>query len=135
MNRLFARSGHMVRNKLCWDANNAVGHSKYWRVRLDWYEFLWLRCPTELFASQNNLFRTTWPDRAKFLLRKCEEGGSESDTLVLHDVAEGNSTFALSYNNPTPRSLGLKLVYLKILSHPWQYKMYTQIPKCLTSSA
>ena len=24
-NRPFAASGHMVRNKLCWDANNAVG--------------------------------------------------------------------------------------------------------------
>ena len=27
-NRPFARSGHMVRNKLYWDANNAVGLSK-----------------------------------------------------------------------------------------------------------
>ena len=27
-NRPFARSGHMVWNKLCWDANNAMGLSK-----------------------------------------------------------------------------------------------------------
>ena len=27
-NRPLARSGHMVRNKLCWDANNVVGLSK-----------------------------------------------------------------------------------------------------------
>ena len=39
-NRPFARSGHMVRNKLCWDANNAVGLSKQSKVGLDWYEFL-----------------------------------------------------------------------------------------------
>ena len=28
MGPCFARSGHVVRNKLCWDANNAVGLSK-----------------------------------------------------------------------------------------------------------
>ena len=28
LNKPFARSGHMVRNKLCWDANNAVGLPK-----------------------------------------------------------------------------------------------------------
>ena len=27
-NRPFARSGHMVRNKLCWDINNSVGPPK-----------------------------------------------------------------------------------------------------------
>ena len=30
LNRPFARSGHMVRNKLCWDVNNAVG---LWKQR------------------------------------------------------------------------------------------------------
>ena len=28
LNRPFARSGHIVRKKLCWEANNAVGLSK-----------------------------------------------------------------------------------------------------------
>ena len=27
-NRPFAEIGHMVQNKLCWDANNTVGHPK-----------------------------------------------------------------------------------------------------------
>ena len=49
-NRPFALSGHMVRNKLCWDATNAVG--------LDWQEFLCFGTPTALFGSQHNLFRT-----------------------------------------------------------------------------
>ena len=39
-NRPFARSGHMVRNKLHWDASYAVGLSKQRIVGLDWYEFL-----------------------------------------------------------------------------------------------
>ena len=39
-NRPFARSGHVVRNKLCWGANNAVGLTKERNVGLDWYEFL-----------------------------------------------------------------------------------------------
>ena len=47
----------MVRNKLHWDANNAVGLSKQWKVALDWQEFLCLESPTVLFASQCNLFR------------------------------------------------------------------------------
>ena len=32
--RPFARSVHMVRNKLCWDANNAVGFSDLAEVRV-----------------------------------------------------------------------------------------------------
>ena len=40
LNRPFARSGHMVRNKLHWDANYAVGLSKQRKVGLDWCEFL-----------------------------------------------------------------------------------------------
>ena len=35
-NRPFAGSGHMVRNKLHWNANNAVGLSKQRKVALDW---------------------------------------------------------------------------------------------------
>ena len=35
-NRPFAGSGHMVRNKLHWDENNAVGLSKQRKVGLDW---------------------------------------------------------------------------------------------------
>ena len=58
MNRPFAGSGHMVRNKLRWDANDAVGLPKQRKVRLDWYEFLCFGSPTASFASLRNLFRT-----------------------------------------------------------------------------
>ena len=57
----------MVRNKLCWDVNNAVGLPKQKKVGLDWYEFLCFGSPTASFASQRNLFRTMWPDPAKGL--------------------------------------------------------------------
>ena len=57
-NTPFAGSGHMVRNKLHWDANDAVGLSKQKKVGLDWYEFLCFGSPTASFASQCNLFRT-----------------------------------------------------------------------------
>ena len=36
INRPFAGSGHMVRNKLHWDASNAVGLSKQRKAGLDW---------------------------------------------------------------------------------------------------
>jgi len=42
----FARSGHMARNKLHWDANYAVGLSKQRKVGQDWYEFLCFGSPT-----------------------------------------------------------------------------------------
>ena len=64
----FARSGHVVWNKLCWDANNTVGLSKQRKVGLAWYEFLCFGSPTALFVSQDNLFCNMWPDRAKGLL-------------------------------------------------------------------
>ena len=64
----FARSGHMVRNKLCWDTNNAVELSKQRKVGLDWWEFLCFGSDTALFASQDNLFPLMWPDRAKGLI-------------------------------------------------------------------
>ena len=48
----------MVRNKLRWDANDAVGLPKQRKVGLDWYEFLCFGSPTASFASQRNLFRT-----------------------------------------------------------------------------
>ena len=57
-NRPFAGSGHMVRNKLRWDANDAVGLPKQRKVGLDWYEFLCFGRPTASFASQRDLFRT-----------------------------------------------------------------------------
>ena len=48
--RLFAGSGHVVQNKLCWDANNVVGLPNQRKVGLDWYEFLCFESPTALFA-------------------------------------------------------------------------------------
>ena len=58
----------MVRNKLHWDANEAVGLSKQREVGLDCYEFLCFGSPTALFASQCNLLCTMRPDPAKGLL-------------------------------------------------------------------
>ena len=63
-NRALARSGHMVRNKLCWDANNAVGLSKQRKIELDGllFGFLYFGSPTALFASQHNFcgYHRTW---------------------------------------------------------------------------
>ena len=68
-NRPFAGSSYMVQNKLCWDANDAVGLWKQKKFGLDWYKFLCFGGPTASFASQYNLFRTMWLDPAKGLLR------------------------------------------------------------------
>ena len=46
VNKPFARSGHMARNKLHWDANYAVGLLKQRKVGLDWYEFPCFGSPT-----------------------------------------------------------------------------------------
>ena len=67
-NRPFAGSGHMVRNKLHWDANDAVGLSKQRNSYQSSPTFLCFESPTASFASQCNLFRTMWPDPAKGLL-------------------------------------------------------------------
>ena len=67
-NRPFAGSSHMVRNKLRWDANNAVGLPKQRNSYQSSPTFLCFESPTALFASQHNLFRTMWPDPAKGLL-------------------------------------------------------------------
>ena len=63
-----AGSGHMVRNKLHWDANNAVGLPKQRNSYQSSPTFLCFESPTASFASQCNLFRTMWPDPAKGLL-------------------------------------------------------------------
>ena len=67
-NRPFAGSGHMVHNKLHWDANNAVGLPKQRKSYQSSPTFVCFESPTALFASQCNLFRTRWPDPAKGLL-------------------------------------------------------------------
>ena len=63
----FAGSGHMVRNKLCWETTYTVRLSKLRKVGLDWYEFPCFLSPTSLFASQHNLCRIMWPDRVEGL--------------------------------------------------------------------
>ena len=65
--RPFAGSGHMVRNKLRWDANNAVGLPKQRNSYPSSPTFLCFDSPTASFSSQYNLFRTMWPDLAKGL--------------------------------------------------------------------
>ena len=57
-NRPFAGSGHMVGNKLHWDANNAVGLSKQRNFYQSSPTFLCFGSPTTSFASQCNLFCT-----------------------------------------------------------------------------
>ena len=57
-NRPFAGSSHMVRNKLHWDANDAVGLSKQRNSYQSSPTFLCFESPTASFASQCNLFRT-----------------------------------------------------------------------------
>ena len=66
-NRPFAGSGHMVRNKFCWDANIAVGLSKQRNSYQSSRTFLCFENLTALFASQHNLFHTMWPNHAKGL--------------------------------------------------------------------
>ena len=51
LNRPFAGSGHMVRNKLCWDANNAVGLPKQRKSYQFSPTFLCFESPTALFPS------------------------------------------------------------------------------------
>ena len=48
MNRPFARSGHMVRNKLCWDANNFSGTFKTKESRADILYFAYVRAFSNL---------------------------------------------------------------------------------------
>ena len=67
-NRPFAGSGHMVLNKLHWDANDAVELPKQRNSYQSSPTFLCFESPTASFASQCNLFRTMWPDPAKGLL-------------------------------------------------------------------
>ena len=55
----------MVRNKLCWDANNVVGLSKQRNFYQSSPTFLCFESPTASFVSQGNLFRTMWPYPAK----------------------------------------------------------------------
>ena len=57
-NRPFVGSGHMVRNKLHWDANDAVGLPKQKNSYQSSATFLCFGSPTASFASQCNLFRT-----------------------------------------------------------------------------
>ena len=55
-NRPFACSGHMVRNKLCWDANNAVGLPKQGNSYHSSLTFLCFENPKALFACHYNSF-------------------------------------------------------------------------------
>ena len=57
-NRPFAGSGHVVQNKLHWDANDAVGLSKQRNSYQSSPTFLCFESPSASFASQCNLFCT-----------------------------------------------------------------------------
>ena len=61
-NRLFARSGNIVRNKLCSGADDTVGLSKQKNSYQSSPTFLCFESSTALFASQHNLVRNRWPD-------------------------------------------------------------------------
>ena len=70
----FAPSGHMVRNKFCWDANNAVGLSKERKVGLDWHESIVLEVPVrylrpcKIYSAPCDriLQRAYYPDQSFF---------------------------------------------------------------------
>ena len=51
--RPFSRSGQLVRNKLCWDANNAIRLPKQRNSHQSSSTFLCFASPTALFASQH----------------------------------------------------------------------------------
>ena len=57
-NKPFAGSGHMVQNKLHWDANDAVGLPKQRNSYQSSPTFLCFESPTASFASQCNLFHS-----------------------------------------------------------------------------
>ena len=56
----------MVWNKLCWDANNAVGLSKQRKVGVDWYYFL--RAKSLLYRLKRSVAVTEY-DTLIFMLR------------------------------------------------------------------
>ena len=57
-NRPLARSSHVARNKLHWDAKNAVGLPKQRNSYQSNQTLLCFESPTALFASQHNLFHS-----------------------------------------------------------------------------
>ena len=78
----FTRSGHMVRNKLCWDVNCAVGLNKRTITSLAQLSFV-LQVPLGNFGSQHNLFRTMCLDGTKglFEARACSHQVAIKDIL------------------------------------------------------
>ena len=85
------RSGR--KNKLCWDANNAVGLPKQKNSYQSSATFLSFESPTALFASQHNLFRTMWPNHAKGLFIASVQ--TEKKTFV--GVLSGNLSLLISF--------------------------------------
>ena len=83
----------MVQNKLCWDVNDTVGLWKQRKVELGQYELLCFGIPTALFASQWNLFRTTWLDPAKGLLRHCHGLLTQNWLAVIQNLTENSFSF------------------------------------------
>ena len=55
-NRAFARSGHVVRNKLCWDANNAVGLSKQRNSFLSSPTFLYFQSLAQCYLRPRTIY-------------------------------------------------------------------------------
>ena len=88
----------MVRNKLCWDANNAVELSKQRNSYQSSPTFLCFGSFTALFASQHNLFRTMRLDRAKGLF-----------ALI------SLQSFTIGYFELSP---GFKLIFV----FPWEFE-------------
>ena len=83
-NRPFASSGQMVRNKLCWDANNAV--------KLPKQRNSYQSSPTFIsfgkFHCAIPAFRTMWPARAKGLFWQVAEKQFQFLTLQNHNTSE-----------------------------------------------
>ena len=118
-NRPFAGSGHMVQNKLHWDANDAVGLSKQRNSYQSSPTSLCFESPTALFAFQCNLFCTMWPDPAKGLLaRVCRDSKTDvssvspsSERIVLNVSFRISLWWPIHINNQADKSKLCCLIY------------------------
>ena len=121
-NRSFARSGHMVRNKLNWDANNAVGLPKHRNSCQSSATFLCFESSTALFASQHNLFRTMWPDRAKGLFGLVARKLHSPSVIFTHP-----EKCHLSQENPRNDSQIMLFRYLVITEGPGSVRFRVEL--------
>ena len=104
----------MVRNKLRWDANNAVGLLKQKNSYQSSPTFLCFESPTALFASLHNLFLTMWLDPAKGLLphfNHSARAGSQYDYSWKSLLSENLICLSLNSNKKEIEGETLSVVF------------------------